>query len=150
MNQNAITVLEKELVTILKEEYTFYQSLYIVLDKQRDAIKYNQDEHLLDMYSEIERCQRRIRESEEKIEALKDRDERLFKLATVNPEIKRLVTSIVTLVRKTVGLIQSNEKFLRGRHERIRQELEELKNSRKILQYMSEGDPKPQFVDDRK
>ena len=40
---------------------------------------------------------------------------------------------------------------LKDRHQRIRQELAELKNSRKILQYMRDIEPvSPQFVDGRK
>ena len=128
MNQNAITRLELELVGVLKEEYSFYQSLYILLDKQRDILKYNKDEHLLDLYAEIERCQKRIDSSEAKVEAIKSRDPRMFKIASVSPEVKRLVTSIVTLVKKNMALVRDNEDYLKDRHQRIKQELQELKN----------------------
>lgn len=150
MKENAITLLEQELVTALRKEYSFYQSLYVLLDKQRDLLKYDKDEHLLDLYSEIERCQRRIQASEQVIGGLKDRDPRMFKIASISPDVKKLVTSIVTLVKKNVALVESNEKFLRERHQRIKKELDELKNSRKILQYMSDSEPSAQFVDGRK
>jgi hypothetical protein len=150
MKENAITVLEQELVTVLRKEYSFYQSLYVLLDKQRDLLKYDKDEHLLDLYSEIERCQRRIQASEQTIEGLKDRDPRMFKIASISPEVKKLVSSIVTLVKKNVLLVESNEEYLRERHQRIKKELDELKNSRKILQYMSDSEPSAQFVDGRK
>ena len=48
-NTNAITQLEQTLLRILKEEYSFYQSLYILLDKQRDVIQFDRDENLLDL-----------------------------------------------------------------------------------------------------
>lgn len=150
MNQNAITQLEQDLVNALRKEYSFYQSLYVLLDKQRDLLKYDKDEHLLDLYSEIERCQRRIQASEQTIEGLKDKDPRMFKIASISPEVKKLVASIVTLVKKNVTLVESNEKYLRERHQRIKKELDELKNSRKILQYMTESEPSAQFVDGRK
>ena len=60
MTDNAITQLEKELTFILKEEYSFYQSLYILLDKQKDCIRYQKEDKLLDLYAEIERCHERI------------------------------------------------------------------------------------------
>jgi hypothetical protein len=150
MKQNAITQLERDLVAVLRKEYSFYQSLYVLLDKQRDLIKYDKDEHLLDLYAEIERCQRRIQASEKTLTELREKDPRMFKIAAVSPDVKKLITSIVTLVKKNVGLVEANEEYLRGRHQRIKQELEELKNSRKILQYMSEAEPSPQFVDGRK
>jgi len=151
MNNNAISQLEQELLQILKGEYSFYQSLYILLDKQRDYIKYNRDEHLLDLYAEVERCQKRIQESENKIAAIKDKNEKLFRIAAIHPEIKKMVNCIVTLVKKNMGLVAENREYVTDRQERIKMELDELKNSRKILQYLRDVDDiSPQFVNDKK
>ncbi len=150
MNNNAISQLEKNILSTLKEEYSFYQSLYILMDKQRDLVKYDKDENLLDLYAEIERCQRRIKESEARITAIKEKDPRLFKLASVHPEVRKLVNSIITLVKKNIALVEDNKEFLVSRHERIRSELNELKNSRKMIQYLSEGEPSPLFIDGKK
>ncbi|MEE8576873.1 MAG: hypothetical protein V3T31_06425 [candidate division Zixibacteria bacterium] len=147
MVQNSITVLEREIASVLKEEYSFYQKLYVLLDKQRDSLKFGREENLLDMFAEIERCKRRIDQSEQRVRALKERDPRMFRVAAVSPEVKRLVNSIVTLVKKNASLVHDNEAVLKNRHERIKQELSELKNSRKILQYIREEKPSPQFVD---
>lgn len=146
MAENAISQLEKDLLKILNDEYSFYQSLYILLDKQRDLIKYDKEEHLLDLFTEIERCHARIRESEQKVAALRDRQPAAFRVAAVHPEVKKLVNCIVTLVKKNIALVQENEGYARERHDRIRQELENLKNSGKILNYLQETDPLPQFV----
>jgi len=150
MNPNAISQLEQEIIRILKDEYSFYQSLYIMLDRQRDAIRYKKDEHLLDLYAEIERCKKRINESEEKISALKAQHPKMFRVAAVHPQIKKLVNSIVTLVKKNINLVNENEEYLKGRYDRIKTELGELRNSEKILQYLRDSDPSPQFVDGKK
>ncbi|MEW5797145.1 MAG: hypothetical protein AB1772_12415 [Candidatus Zixiibacteriota bacterium] len=147
---NPITQLEQTLLRILKEEYAFYQSLYILVDKQRDIIKFDRDENLLDLYAEIERCQRRIRESEEKVTAIREQNPRLFKLAAVYPEIRKTVNSIITLIKKNLALIEDNREYVTSRHDRIKSELDELKNSRKILQYIADAEPSPQFVDGQK
>ena len=147
MDSNAITQLEQELIAILKKEYSFYQSLYILLDKQRDIIKYDKDENLLDLYAEVERCQRRIRESETRVEGIRDKNPQMFRVAAVHPEVKRLVNCIVTLVRKNMKLVAENEEYARDRHERIKKELDELRNSHKIMQYMGDQAPSAQFVD---
>lgn len=147
LDYNAISRLERELVFILKEEYSFYQSLYITMDKQRDSIKFNRDEHLLDLFAEIERCHRRIKQSEDKVAAMKAKHPRMFRVAAAKPEIKKLVNSLATMVKKNMTLVSESEEYLRERYERIRVELGELKNSHKILQYVSDGDPSPQFVD---
>ncbi|MFH1687161.1 MAG: hypothetical protein ABIE70_06510 [bacterium] len=147
LDHNAVTQIERELIFALKEEYSFYQSLYLTLDKQRDSIRFNKDERLLDLFTEIERCHQRIKRSEEKIAQLKARDPKLFKLASAHPEVRKLVNSIATMVKKNVSLVAECEEYLQGRYKRIKEELGELQNSRKILQYMQQSDPSPQFVD---
>lgn len=147
MEYNAISQFEKELVAVLQEEYSFYQSLYILLDKQRDLVKINKDDKLLDLFAEIERCHQRIKQSEEKIDVLKNKHPRLFKLASVSPDVRKIVNGIITMVKKSMALVEENEEYMRTRYERIKAELGELKNSQKILRYIQSEVPSPQFVD---
>ena len=150
MSQNLISHIENKLIKILKEEYSFYQSLYILLDRQRDSIRYQKDEHLLDLYTEIERCHKRINESEAKISDVKIANPAGFRIAANHPEVKKLVNSIVTLVKKNSVLVAENEEYLRERYDNIKAKLGELKNSHKITQYMGEIDTSPQFIDGKK
>lgn len=147
MTQNSLTQYERELVYHLREEYSFYQSLYIMLDKQRDLVKYDQDEKLLDLFAEIERCHARIKTSEDKITKLKETDPRMFRMAAILPEVRKLVNGIATMVKKNVNLVAESRKYMQGRYDRVKQELGELRNSRQILQYLSEAEPSPHFVD---
>ena len=39
MEYSDVTKLETKLIAGLKDEYSFYQSLFIIIDKQRDYIK---------------------------------------------------------------------------------------------------------------
>ena len=84
---------------------------------------------------------------EEKIAALKQRHPQAFQMAVGLPEVKKVVNSITTLVKKNLALVTECEGYLRGRYERIRFELGELRNSDKILQYVRDADPSPHFVD---
>ncbi len=147
MDYDILKQVERELIFVLKEEYSFYQSLYIMLDKQRDLIKYNSDEHLLDLFAEIERNRLRIKKSEEKVSKLKGQHPQAFQMAVALPEIKKILNSIATLVKKNMNLVSECENYMRGRYERIKRELGELKNSEKILQYLRDANPSPQFVD---
>ncbi len=146
MEQNAISRLEKELIVILKEEYSFYQNLYIMLDKQKDTIRFNKDENLLDIFAEIERCHKRIKKSEDKIKAIKERDPKLFRLASIAPNVRKVVNSIVTLVKKSITVVSDNEKYMNMKYNRIKDELGELKNSEKIMQYMQNDDTTAHFI----
>jgi hypothetical protein len=138
---------DQQLQALLQEEFSFYQSLYILLDKQRDFIKYEKDDHLLDLFAEIERCQRRIKDSEDKITALRTHDPAKFTTLLSNPDIRKLVNSIATLVKKNIEVANDNDKIVRQRHERIKNELEDLRRSAKIMQYFGVAESSPQFVD---
>jgi hypothetical protein len=142
-----LTPYDRQLHTLLQQEYTFYQSLYILLDKQRDFIKYEKDDHLLDLFAEIERCQRRIKDSEEKIAAMQTRDSKRFVAAAVNPDIKKLVNSITTLVKKNIEVVNDNEAYVRSRRDRIKGELDDLRTSAKIMQYFGSPESTPLYVD---
>jgi hypothetical protein len=147
MADNTINQMERDLLKILNEEYSFYQSLYVLLDKQRDLIKYDKDEHLLDIFTEIERCHLRIQESEHRVSSLRERNPHVFRVASVHPEVRKLVNCIVTLVKKNIGLVTENEEYVRDPPNRIKQELDALKGSGKVLKYLQEPDPSPLFVD---
>ena len=147
MEYNAISSLEQELVRVLKEEYSFYQSLFILIDKQRDLLKFEKEEKLLDVYTEIERCHNRILESEQKIAMLRSGNPKLFNLAASAPEVKKIAQSIITLIKKDMDLVQQNEEYAAGRYERIRQELKSLQRSSKLVRYIKDLDDTPQFVD---
>jgi hypothetical protein len=149
MADNAINQMERDLIQILNEEYSFYQSLYILLDKQKDLIRYDKDECLLDLFGEIERCHLRIRESEAKINNVREKNPHMFRVASVHPEVRKLANCILTLVKKNITLVGDNEKYVQERHSRIKQELEALKGSGKILNYLQEDNPSPMFVDGR-
>jgi hypothetical protein len=138
---------DKQIQSLLQEEYSFYQTLYILLDKQRDFIKYEKDDHLLDLYAEIERCQKRIKDSEDKIAALRQHDPTRFAAILSNAEVKKLVNSIATLLKKNIEVVNDNDHLVRDRHDRIKSELDDLRRSAKIMQYFSGEQVPAQFID---
>lgn len=147
MEYNAINQLEKDLLRVLKEEYSFYQSLYILIDKQKDILKFDKEEKLLDIYNEIERCHKRIIDSESKVAELQQNNQKLFNLAVSAPEIRKVAQSIITLIQKNIGLIRENEQFVNERYDRLKGELKELQQSSKIVKYIKDVEDTPQFED---
>jgi len=147
MDYKVLNQLERELLGVLKEEYAFYQSLYIMLDKQRDQIKFNKDDRLLDLFAEIQRFHARIKKSDEKVALLRARDAKVFDMAASLPEVKKLTNSISTLIKRSIGIVTECEEYLQGRYDRIREELNKLKNSHKIVKHMADVDSSPHFVD---
>lgn len=149
MDYEDVTKLEKRLLATLKEEYSFYQSLFILIDKQRDHIKYDRDQKLVDLYSEIERLYSRITESEEQIAKLRSGNKKLFALAASAPEVRRMVNSITTLITKALKIVKENEEAANGKYQAIQQKLAELQKSSKIASYLRVEQTAPQYVDRR-
>jgi len=147
MEYNAISNLEQELLRVLKEEYSFYQSLYILIDKQRDLLKFEKEDKLLEVYTEIERCHKRILESEQKVSALRRDNPKLFNLAASAPEVKKVAQCILTLIRKNMDLVKENEEYASSRYDRLQEALKELQHSTKIVRYIRDLEVAPQFVD---
>ena len=147
MEYNAISNLEKDLLKVLKEEYSFYQSMYILIDKQKDLLRFDKDEKLLDIYTEIENCHKRILESENKISKMKRDNAKLFNLAASAPEIKKVAQCIVTLIRKNLDLVRQNEDYAQQRYSRLKKELKDLQHSSNLVKYIKDLEIEPQFVD---
>ncbi len=147
MEYSDVTKLEARLVAGLKEEYSFYQSLFIIIDKQRDYIKYDKEQKIVDLYGEVERIVQRINESEAAVAQLKNENKTLFGLAASAPEVRRLVNSITTLIAKTLKLVQENEEIAQAKYDQIKDHLVQLQNGRKVSDYFTIPQASPQYVD---
>lgn len=147
MEYKHVVELENKLIALLKEEYNFYQSLYILIDKQKDLLKYDRDQKILTVYDEIQNMHKRISESEQKVAELRNGNRKLFNLAATSPEVRKLVNSISTLIKKNLSLIKENEEFANDRYTRIKEELESLKNSQNLNRYNSAMEDKMRILD---
>jgi hypothetical protein len=147
MEYSDVTRLEQKLVGTLKEEYSFYQSLFILLDKQRDHIKYDRERRFVDLYSEVERLYGRIQESETSIATLRQDNRKLFSIAASTPEVRRLANSIATLVSKSLKLIRESRETVDQKHRLLTEKLAELQNSSKITGYLRTEKSQPIYLD---
>jgi hypothetical protein len=149
MEYKQVVELEHKLISLLKEEYNFYQSLYILIDKQKDLLRYDRDQKILSVYDDIQNMQKRITESEHKIAELKNGNRKLFNLAATSPEVRKLVNSISTLIKKNLSMIKENEEFANDRYARIKEELEVLRNSQNLNQYNTAESDKVRILDSK-
>jgi len=147
MDKNDVSLLGKHITGILKEEYSFYQSLYILLDRQKDMLKYSNENKLLEIFSDIERCYLRIKKSQDKIDSIKEKNPQMFKLAVLSPTVRKIFNSISTLIKKCQNIVIENEEYVKNRYERIQNEMDLLKNSEKILKYIQSDNLSTELVD---
>jgi len=138
MDFRSTASLEKEIISLLKDELSFYQSMFILTDKQKDYLKLGRDSELVQVYADITRFARRIAESEKRLAEIMHKDRKIFVLASSHLEVRRLVDSISTMVEKNIGLLKDNLSAASSREAFIQSELEELVKSRKLLTLFAE------------
>ena len=147
MEYSQVVELEEKLLELLRKEYSFYQSLYLLIDKQKDLLKFERDQKLIDLFDEIEKAEKRILESEEKISQLRNANRKIFNLAATSPEVKKLVNSIATLIKKNLAIIKENEDFAVNKRNRIREELEKVKRMYNVMAYKQPEDVRSKIID---
>ncbi|HEU4436153.1 MAG TPA: hypothetical protein VFR89_01720 [candidate division Zixibacteria bacterium] len=139
--------LEKEIISLLKDELSFYQSMFILADKQKDCLKLGRDTELAQVYADISRFSQRIAQSERRLADIMQKDQKSFVLASSHLEVRRLVTSIAAIVEKNIGLLKDNLTAAESREAFIQSELEELHKSRQLLEQLA---GRPENADGRK
>ena len=140
---------QRSLATLLRDELGFYRSLYVLLDRQRDWLKYERDSRILDIFEDLEKLKKRIQESHEKILGVRRKNQQLFEQALVAPDVARLVDNIVSLINKCVELTGENESIATTKQDRLKAELSELVNGGKFYNALK-TDAVPRFVDQKR
>jgi len=139
----------RSLAALLREELGFYRSLYVLLDRQRDWLKYERDSRILDIFDDIEKLKSRIQESQVKIQDVRRNNEQLFGQALETPEVGRLVENIISLINKCVELVGENESLASAKRDRLKIELAELANGEQFYGALKKEAP-PRFVDQKR
>ena len=139
----------RSLAALLREELGFYRSLYVLLDRQRDWLKYEKDSRILDIFDDVEKIKARIQESQEKIAGVHRKSPRLFEQALDTPEVHRLVENAVSLISKCVEVVAENESIAQGKRERLQTELRELADGERWYGALKSPSA-PRYVDETK
>jgi len=150
MEYRSAGALEKEITSILKDELSFYQSMFILIDNQKESLRLGDGSELGKVFADIAGFNRRITDSEKKLGDLMERDRESFSLAASNLEIRRLVISMAAIVQKNVALMKENEEFVTSRQAAIQVALDELSKSQKMLETLSGFASSKRLVNNKK
>lgn len=140
---------QRSLATMLRDELGFYRSLYVLLDRQRDWLKYERDSRILDIFEDIEKLKKRIQESHDKILNVRRQNRQLFEQALAAPDVTRLVDNIVSLINKCVELAGENESIATAKRDRLKAELSDLADGGKFYRALK-TETAPRFVDQKR
>jgi len=139
----------RSLAALLREELGFYRSLYVLLDRQRDWLKYEKDSRILDIFNDVDRLKARIQESQEKICSIQKEHPRSFAQTVETPEVRRLVENVVSLISKCVEVVAENESIAHSKRERLQAELRELADGERWYGALKPPSS-PRYVDEKK
>ena len=139
----------RSLANLLREELGFYRSLYVLLDRQRDWLKYEKDSRILDIFNDIEKLKTRIQESQQKILDVREQNQLVFQQALETPEVTRLVDNIVSLINKCIEVVAENETIAKTKRERLKVELAELADGARLYETLRPS-LSPRYVDEKK
>jgi len=139
----------RSVAALLREELGFYRSLYVLLDRQRDWLKYERDSRILDIFNDIEKLKTRIQGSQEKIFQLSQKNGQLFQQALETPEVARLAENIVSLINKCVEVVGENESIAKAKRNRLKAELADLAKGERLYSALKHP-VQPRYVDEKK
>jgi hypothetical protein len=133
MDYDASRELHRELVYRLKRELTFYRSLFVLIQRQRDAAVRGAEAELALSYGELDTILAGLRESQFAISALKEKEPELFGRATRMEPVPELVAQAHEVLEATRRTLQEGQRAARSHYRRLQAELGRLEREHEAL-----------------
>jgi hypothetical protein len=142
MDYDACREMQRELVYRLKRELTFYRSLYVLIQRQRDAALSGSEAELARSYGELDTILAGLRESQFAISALKDKEPELFAKATRVDPVPELVAQAHDVLEAAKTALAEGRKAARAHYRKLQAELARLgREDQAIKAYQSNPEP---------
>jgi hypothetical protein len=126
MDYDACREFQRELVYRLKRELTFYRSLYVLIQRQRDAALRGSEADLAQSYGELETIMAGLRESQFAIAALKDKEPDLFVKASRMEPVPELVSQAHEILEASKTALEEGHQAARQHYRKLQAELGRL------------------------
>jgi hypothetical protein len=142
MDYDACRELQRELVYRLKRELTFYRSLYVLIQRQRDAAVRGAEADLALSYGELDTIIAGLKESQFAIAVLKDKEPDLFGRATRLAPVPELVAQAHEILEATRTALEEGTRAARQHYRKLQAELGRLGREHEALKaYQSAPEP---------
>ena len=142
MDYDACREFQKELVYRLKRELTFYRSLYVLIQRQRDAAMRGAEADLALSYGELDTIMAGLKESQFAISVLKDKEPALFGRATRLEPVPELVAQAHEILEASKAALEEGSKAARQHYRKLQAELGRLGREHETLKaYQSAPGP---------
>jgi len=149
MDYNAVRELQAELVYRLKRELTFYSSLYVLIERQRDAGADGGERRLALSYAELNTIMGGLRESQFAISAMRKKEPTLFRRAVQMPPVPELIERALEVLTAARTALERETQTAQDQYARLKSELRQLTENHHALHAQDEPAAKGQSLDDR-
>jgi len=133
MDYDACRELQNELVYRLKRELTFYRSLYVLIQRQRDAAMRGAGADLVLSYGELDTIIAGLKESQFAIGALKDKEPELFVRACRMEPVPELVSQAHEILEASKAALEEGSRAARQQYRKLQAELGRLAREQETL-----------------
>ena len=126
MDYSATKELNRELVYRLEKELRFYRSLYVLVERQRDAAERGADADLAVSYGEMNTIMGGLKESQFAIGAMRDKEPGLFDQAAQIPPVPEMVNQARDILAETHRVLKQGTLAVAEQYQKIQRELTQL------------------------
>ena len=147
MDYDATNELHRELVYRLKRELTFYRSLFILIDRQREAAERGDEAELALRYGELRTLLKGLSESQFAIQVLREKEPTLFEQAAQLPPIPELVQQASEILTSSLEAVKDSTRSARHHYQRLQAELAKLGAEHKAIQSYTGSAPAGKIID---
>jgi hypothetical protein len=147
MDYDAAKELHRELVYRLGRELSFYRSLFVLVERQRDAAKAGSEDRLALSYAELNTILGGLRESQFAIGEMRRKEPTLFAQAAAMPPVPELVREAEEILRAAHAALEEGRRAARERYQRLKSELSQLSLEHRALHAYKPSEPAGRFLD---
>lgn len=126
MEYDATEELRRELAYRLEKELRFYRSLYVLVERQRDAAQRGAEADIVLSYGELDAIMGGLKESQFAIAAMREKEPELFIQASQKSPIPEMVNQARDILSETHKVLKQGTDVLRKHCKKIQDELARL------------------------
>lgn len=147
MDYDATRELHRELVYRLSRELTFYRSLFLLIDRQREAAERGDETELALRYGELRTLLKGLAESQFAIKALREKEPKLFGKAVQLQPIPEIVQQASEILAASLAAVKESKRSARQHYRKLHAELAKLGTEHKAIQSYTGKAPAGRITD---
>jgi hypothetical protein len=146
MDYNACLELHRELVYRLKRELTFYRSLYVLIERQREAAEKGAEAEIALHYGELSTIMGGLSESQFAIHNMREKEPELFERASRIAPVPELVKEASDILTAAHESLKQGTRAAKLHYRKLQAELGRLGREHEAVHAYNKTTPSGRFL----